>query len=189
MHLSLTHPVDGIFQSTTELYKQMVKIVAGSLLMALAAQLIIPLQPIPITLQTFTAILLGGLLGKRQAALSVMFYLVQIAISLPVAAGGIVNPLVLIGPKAGYYLGMIAQAYLVGWYCEKSSTLSSIQTFVFLTLVCLLQLTLGTVVLGGFLGAHSAITYGFMPFVGVEIIKSAIAMRLILSYRVRGQSS
>lgn len=180
MSLTLTQAYDS---EKRAFFHQAARVLAGSLLMALAAQFTIPLQPIPITLQTFAAILLGGALGKREGALAVFLYLLQIAIGLPVAAGGIVNPLILVGPRAGYFLGMVVQAYLVGWYVEKRSHLSSGQTVGFLLLVCLIQLLLGTAVLALFLGVEAAFIYGFVPFIATETIKSAIAMRILLKSR------
>lgn len=183
MNLTLTLPLEGGYHSNADLYKQGVKVLLGSLFMALAAQFIIPLQPVPITLQTFAALLLGGLLGKRQGSLSVMLYLVQIAVFLPVAAGGVVNPLVLLGPKAGYYFGMVMQAYLVGYYCEKRSNFSGGQMFAFLSLTCLIQLAFGSTYLALFLGPKIAFLYGFLPFIAGELIKSVVAMQIVLRFR------
>lgn len=157
----------------------LVKIFTGSLLMVLSAQWVIPLQPVPITLQTLMVMLLGVFLGRREGSYSVMLYLFYIAMGFPAAAGGLVNPLVLIGPKAGYYVGMVLQAYLVGCYAKNSSGLSQFQTLGMFALISLGQLTLGAVVLGAFLGAQVAFYAGFLPFVAGEIIKCAIAMRAL----------
>src|SRR5688500_14926665 len=50
-------------------------VVAFSLLTALAAQIVIPIGPVPITGQTFAVLLTGALLGSRLGAISMIVYL------------------------------------------------------------------------------------------------------------------
>src|SRR4030081_2199271 len=59
-----------------------------SLLTALAAQVVIPIGPIPITGQTFAVLLTGALLGSRLGALAMIAYLVEGASGLPFFSGG-----------------------------------------------------------------------------------------------------
>ncbi|MFL2983061.1 MAG: biotin transporter BioY, partial [Candidatus Neomarinimicrobiota bacterium] len=79
-------------------------IVLGSFLIAVLAQLSIPVpfSPIPITGQTIGVVLVGGLLGSKKGPLSVLCYIFEGAIGIPVFAqmkSGIHG---LIGPTAGY---------------------------------------------------------------------------------------
>lgn len=94
-------------------------VVAGSVLIALLAQLEIPLQPVPITGQTFGVLLVGALLGSRLGAVTVLTYLAWGAIGLPVFAGGISGPARLVGPTGGYLVGFVGAAFLVGWLSER----------------------------------------------------------------------
>jgi len=73
-----------------------------SLVMALAAQLKMYVGPVPITGQTFVALLTGALLGSRLGAAAMIVYLVEGASGLPFFAGGSGGLAHLFGPTGGY---------------------------------------------------------------------------------------
>jgi len=79
-------------------------IILGSFLIAVLAQISIPLPftPIPITGQTIGVILVGGLLGARRGAMAVLTYLMEGAIGLPVFAQMKAGAHVLVGPTRCY---------------------------------------------------------------------------------------
>lgn len=95
-----------------------VAVVLGAVLVALAAQVSVPLPgtPVPMTLQPMAVLLVGGLLGARLGALSLILYLAMGAAGLPVFTPTV--PLVgiarLIGPTGGYLLAYPLAAYAVG---------------------------------------------------------------------------
>src|SRR6185503_16698071 len=72
--------------------------VAFSLLTALAAQIVIPIGPVPITGQTFAVLLTGALLGSRLGAMAMIAYLVEGTVGLPFFAGGHFGLAHLMGP-------------------------------------------------------------------------------------------
>src|ERR1041385_8948489 len=76
--------------------RQVGLVIGFSLLTALAAQIVIPIGPIPITGQTFAVLLTGALLGSRLGALAMIAYLVEGASGLPFFSGGHGGPLSLI---------------------------------------------------------------------------------------------
>jgi biotin transport system substrate-specific component len=148
-------------------------VIAGSLFIALCAQIKIPLwfTPIPLTLQTLAVMIMGATLGARSGAMSVLLYLAQISMGFPYCSGGISNPFILIGPSGGYLYGMILQAYMVGWLFERRNLLSAGKLLFSVLSVCLIQLGLGTIWLAAFVGFKNAPMMGFLPFVPGEIIK------------------
>jgi len=83
-------------------------------LTALGAYIIIPMPPVPITLQTFFLYIAGALLGGYLGALSQVVYILLGVIGLPVFAGGKAGLGVIFGPTGGYLVGFILAAYLVG---------------------------------------------------------------------------
>src|SRR5215813_12441455 len=91
---------------------------AFSLLTALAAQVSIPLLPVPITGQTFAVLLTGALLGSRLGAAALITYLVEGACGLPFFAGGTAGLGVLLGPTGGYLISFPAAAYITGAFAE-----------------------------------------------------------------------
>ncbi|WP_322990339.1 biotin transporter BioY [Hoeflea sp.] len=93
-------------------------VLAGSLLMAIAAKITIPFYPVPLTTQTLVAIGLGLALGPARAAVAVLAYLAQGAAGLPVFAGAPANGLGLAymaGPTGGYLIGFVFQALAAGF--------------------------------------------------------------------------
>jgi len=97
-------------------------VLGGSLLVALCAQIALPLpfSPVPVTGQTFAVLLLGATLGARRGAAALLLYLVEGAAGLPVfAPGGLPGVARLAGPTGGYLLAFPAAAFLVGLLVEK----------------------------------------------------------------------
>jgi biotin transport system substrate-specific component len=83
-------------------------------LTAIGAFIVIPLQPVPITLQSLFTCLAGILLGSSVGAMSQIVYVLLGIIGLPVFAGGKAGIGVLLGPTGGYLLGFIAAALVIG---------------------------------------------------------------------------
>lgn len=75
--------------------------------------------PVPITAQTLGVMLAGCFLGKRMGVLSLVVFIILIAIGLPVLTGGRGGLAILVGPSAGYIFSWPVAAGLIGWYSEK----------------------------------------------------------------------
>src|SRR6266576_1099435 len=97
-------------------------VVLGAVLVALAAQVAVPLPgtPVPMTLQPMAVLLVGGLLGARLGALSMILYLAMGAAGLPVFTPTV--PLLgvarLFGPTGGYLLAYPVAAWATGWFAN-----------------------------------------------------------------------
>ena len=83
-------------------------------LTAVGAYIMIPLPPVPITLQTLFVNLAGALLGGYLGALSQVVYILLGVIGLPVFAGGKAGAGVLLGPTGGYLIGFVVGAFVIG---------------------------------------------------------------------------
>src|SRR6478752_5146860 len=88
----------------------------GALVVALAAQVVvpIPMNPVPITLQPLAVLTVGGLLGAAGGVSALVLYLALGALGLPVFAGGGAGVLHLLGPTGGYLLAFPIAAALTG---------------------------------------------------------------------------
>src|SRR5688572_17664932 len=93
-------------------------VVAFSLLIALSAQIVIPVGPVPITAQTFAVLLTGALLGSRLGAMAIIVYLMEGAAGLPFFYGGSSGLLHLLGPTGGYLVAFPAGAFITGAFAE-----------------------------------------------------------------------
>ena len=153
-------------------------------LTALGAYMIIPLPPVPITLQTVFLGLAGTLLGGRLGALSQTVYLLLGIIGLPVFAGGKAGLGVLFGPTGGYLIGFVATAFVIG-------KLTSMKTRPGFAWLCF-SIISGEAVLYGIgvlqlalvarLAPVQALAVGLLPFLpgdGIKILLTAwIALKL-----------
>jgi len=97
-------------------------VVLGTALVTLAAQISVPLPgtPVPMTLQPLAVLLVGGLLGARLGAASMVLYLALGIAGLPVFTPTV--PLLgiarLLGPTGGYLLAYPVAAFAVGWLTD-----------------------------------------------------------------------
>jgi biotin transport system substrate-specific component len=156
-------------------------VVAGSFFVAGMAQVRIPLPftPVPLTGQTFAVLLVGAVLGSRRGAASLLLYLVQGIIGLPVFAGGASGLAVLLGPTGGYLVGFVAAAYLIGLLAARGLDRHFPSALLaFLTGEAVIYL-FGVAWLSVFLGLQRAIVAGFLPFLIGDAIK-LVAAALVL---------
>ncbi|WP_243073939.1 biotin transporter BioY [Microbacterium sp. SS28] len=72
------------------------------------------LGAVPITAQTLGVMLAGAILGPWLGALSVTVFLTLVTLGLPLLAGGRGGIGVFLGPSAGYLLGWIVGAFVIG---------------------------------------------------------------------------
>ncbi|HEY6232445.1 MAG TPA: biotin transporter BioY [Pyrinomonadaceae bacterium] len=93
--------------------------VAFSLLTALAAQIVIPIGPVPITGSTFAVLLTGALLGSRLGAMSLLIYLAEGAVGLPFFYGGHGGLAHIFGPTGGYLVAFPVAAFITGAFAEN----------------------------------------------------------------------
>ena len=93
--------------------------VVFSLLTALAAQIVIPIGPVPITAQTFAVLLTGALLGSRLGSMAMVVYLVEGSVGLPFFYGGSGGIAHLLGPTGGYLVAFPAAAFITGAFAEN----------------------------------------------------------------------
>ncbi|HEX9436188.1 MAG TPA: biotin transporter BioY [Candidatus Limnocylindria bacterium] len=159
------------------LWVRAVLVVLGSALIALAAQLAIPLpgSPVPVTGQTFAVLLVGAALGPRFGPVSVALYVVEGLIGLPVFAGGTSGATRIAGPTGGYLAGFVLAAFVVGFLAERGWD-RRIWT-------CVLAMLAGEVViyvfglagLSRFSLPNGVIEAGLLPFLIGDAYKVALA--------------
>jgi biotin transport system substrate-specific component len=148
----------------------------GSVLIALFAQVRIPLPftPVPITGQTFAVLFVGAALGRRRGAASVLLYLAEGAVGLPVFAGG-AGLARLFGPTGGYLVGFLPAAYLAGWSAEQGLDR---RWFAALPHFLLAQLSIyltGVLWLATYVGWQQVLLAGLVPFLVLDAAKALLA--------------
>ena len=152
------------------------QIFLGSLFMAILAQITIPLQPVPMSLQTLGVFLLPMMLEKKYAAYSLLLYLGEATLGLPVLASLKINPFWIVGPTAGYLLSFPVAAYAIGFLLEKGQNNSWIWTAFSLFIGQVIIWSFGVAFLSYMIGLENAFFFGLLPFIPVSFYKLGLAL-------------
>jgi len=165
------------------LRREAILTLVGSALIAFSAQIEIPLQPVPITGQTFGVLLIGALLGSKRGALSVLGYLAAGAAGLPIFAGAGLGFAWFFGPTGGYLIGFVPAAFLVGWLCERGWDRRIWTTAVAMAFGTVVLYIPGVIWLSRFMGWDQSLQLGILPFVPGDLMKVALAALALPSGR------
>lgn len=166
---------------TRSIATDIVLIAAGAALTAVAAQIAVPLWPVPITGQTLAVLIVGSSLGALRGALSMVLYAVLGIIGLPVFSDQTHGVSVVLGPTGGYIVGFILAAALTGWLAQRNwdhRILGAIASFAAGTVVTFaIGLPWLAVVLH--LNLVQTLEGGLYPFILGGIIKALLAAGFI----------
>lgn len=155
----------------------LILVAVGSLLVAGFAQVRIPIpfSPVPITGQTFAVLLVGAALGSRRGAASLLLYLAEGSVGLPVFAGGAAGAARLLGPTGGYLVGFVAAAYVIGLFAERGLDRRWTSALPVFLLGNLIIYAAGVAWLARFVGLPQAVLSGVVPFVLLDAVKAVLA--------------
>jgi biotin transport system substrate-specific component len=158
-------------------------IASGTALTALSAQLIIPMYPVPFTMQTFVVLIVGSTLGTTRGTLSMLLYAVLGLVGLPIFGGASSGAAVLFGASGGYIIGFIFAAALTGWLAQSKwdkkylgAAVSFVAGGVVIFAFGLMGLSMSL-----HLGLQDTLAGGLYPFAITEVLKAALATALIPS--------
>ncbi len=155
-------------------------VLAGSALMALSAQVAVPMWPVPITMQTLAIPLVVALLGRRLGVAAVVAYLAEAALGLPVLQGFAGGFLAFAGPTGGYLIGFPLAAWLVGTLYERGLDAGYGRRFlaVFVGTAVVFVTGAGWLAFGLHLGLGKAVALGVVPFLVGDVAKCLVAAGL-----------
>lgn len=107
---------------------QVLLVLGGTVLIAISAQVAVPMFPVPMTLQTLAILVIGLVYGARLGAITLLAYLAEGAVGLPVFANGNAGLPYLIGPTGGFLAGFVMMAYLAGLASDRRITAGIVST-------------------------------------------------------------
>jgi biotin transport system substrate-specific component len=165
--------------------QKVVLIFIGTLFLTLSAKIQVPFYPIPMTMQTFLILVIGMTFGWKLGGLTVLCYLIEGAVGLPVFAGTPIKGIGLaymMGPTGGYLIGFIIATCTVGYLGEKGFDRNFLTTFIAMGVGTLLIFLCGYTWLSMFFGFEKAFLYGVIPFVWSELFKVALATAVLPLY-------
>ncbi|MEY4654779.1 MAG: biotin transporter BioY [Rhodoluna sp.] len=119
--------VDSFISRT--IYSDITLVAFGVALTALAAQIQIPVSPVPFTFQTLAVLLIGASYGAARAGITMATYALAGLVGIPVFAGYSSGPEVLVGATGGFILGFIFAAMLTGYLAQKGWSTSPWKMF------------------------------------------------------------
>ena len=157
------------------LTRNLVLAVIGSLFVAAAAQISVPMVPVPMTLQTLAVLAVGGAYGMRLGAATLALYALEGAVGLPVFANFSGGYQVIAGPTGGYIIGFILAAGLVGYLVEKGWGKSIVKLTGAMLLGAAILYVPGLLWLATFTGFAQAVQLGMLPFIPGDIVKAILA--------------
>jgi biotin transport system substrate-specific component len=161
-------------------------VVGGAALTGLAAQLSVPVpgSPVPVTGQTFAALLVGTSLGARRGLASLGLYALAGVAGLPWFAGGASGWSM---PSFGYILGMLLASGVVGALARRGGDRTVPRTAGVMLVGSALIYAVGVpyLAVSAHLSAHQALTLGLRPYLVGDAVKAALAMTALpLTWRL-----
>lgn len=154
----------------------------GSLLLTLSAKVNVPFYPVPLSMQTFAVLVIGAAYGWRLAAATVLLYLAQGAMGLPVFAGtpekGI-GLAYMLGPTGGYLVGFAVAAALIGWFTERGWDRSFLWLTAAMAIGHVVILAYGMAWLASQIGFEKAWAFGVAPFYLATVLKTLLGAAFI----------
>lgn len=151
----------------------------GTLLLTLCAKIQLPIGPVPITLQTFGVLLIGSLCGWRLAGGTILLYLAEGMMGLPVFAGSVAGPAYFAGPTAGFLLGFVLAALVVGGLSERGWGRNPATMFFALLIGNTVLYLPGLLWLQTFTGWSNLLQVGLTPFLFGDALKLALVTFII----------
>ena len=169
--------------SQTRIFKSLIVIFLGSILLAISAKVKIPFYPVPMTMQTFVVLFLGLSFGYKIGLATVGLYLIEGILGLPVFSNSPERGIGLVyftGPTMGYLIGFLFACLLASFIKINDNYL-----IIFLKLILSVSTIyiLGIFWLGVIIGWDKPlIELGVTPFLLAEIFK--ITLLTILAKKI-----
>jgi biotin transport system substrate-specific component len=176
------HRFDPLGIERRSLAVQAVLLLIGTGVLAIASQISVPMVPVPITMQTFAITMIGVLYGWRLGALTVLAWLGEAMLGLPVLANGGAGLAPFVGPTAGYLVSFPLIAALAGFLAEKGWTgervVLSFAAHLSANILCL---AIGGAWLSALIGLEKGLALGVTPFILGAVLKSALAAAVLMA--------
>lgn len=162
-------------------------VVSGAAVVALLAQVEVPLWPVPITGQTLGVIVVGAALGAWRGAAALLTYLIAGLAGLPVFAGFTGTVAAVAKPSFGYIIGFVVAAFVAGWFAQRAWDRRPALAFVGFAAASVVPFLFGipymalilNVVLGLDYSVGEMLEAGLLPFILGGLIKAALAAAVI----------
>lgn len=155
-------------------------------ILIICSQLALPIGPVPITLQTLGALMIGYLLTPKNALYTTTLYLTMGLIGFPIFSNFTGGFQAILMPSFGFALAFIPATYLQAKYLQtrpvpemKTLVIAGLINFAIIYLIGLIYMTfILNIYLGSGLGFSGILFAGFIPFIPGDIAKIFVAVVL-----------
>lgn len=178
------------FVGEIALSRRLIYALGFNLLLIASAYIRIPLpfSPVPITGQTMAVLACGLFLGPVTGSLTVIAYLMEGALGLPVFAGGSAGLAHIAGPTGGYLLGFIPAAFVVGILSARVGSMTYLRLIGVLIMGVVIVYIPGLLVLTLFMPDNIVLHIGLYPFLPGAVIKVFFTASALSAYKRIRQS-
>jgi biotin transport system substrate-specific component len=161
---------------------QLGAVVAGTVFLAASSYVEVPMIPVPMTMQTFAVALVGALYGWRLGAITIIAWLLEGALGLPVLAGGAAGFQHFLGATGGYLFAFPISGAVAGWLAERGwNGKRPVLAFLGMLASNATCLALGGTWLAVMIGAEQALTFGVTPFLLGAVLKSVLGAAVLMA--------
>jgi len=172
-----------VWHTNKVVLKNILLAVLGTIALWISAKVSIPFWPVPLTMQTLVVLMIGMTFGWRLGGATLLLYLAEGAVGLPVFAGtpekGI-GVAYMMGSTGGYLVGFVLAAITVGWLAERGWDRNPLTTAAAMLLGNIIIYVPGLVWLGSVVGWEKPIfAWGLTPFLAGDALKLALAAALM----------
>jgi biotin transport system substrate-specific component len=163
--------------------KDAILVTASIALIAIAAQISVPLWPVPVTLSTFAVMVIAATMSTAKSTVSVLGYLTAGALGLPVFAGAL--SLSAVRPTFGYLVGFAIAAFIISYLVSKGSgpSVSRLAAVFVLATAVIYTLGAGWLVVGFGMSPYEALIAGVVPFLIGDAMKIVAATTMVTGIR------
>lgn len=168
---------------TNRILRNVILAVTGSIALTISAKISIPFYPVPMTMQTLVVLLIGMAYGWKLGGATMLLYLTEGALGLPVFSGtpekgiGIAY---MMGGTGGYLMGFVIAASIVGYLASLGWDRNPLKTILAMLIGNIVIYMTGLLWLGALFGWDKPILdWGLKPFLYGDLVKIAIAAALL----------
>ena len=156
----------------SKIFKNILLALVGTILLAVSSKIKIPFYPVPMTMQTLVVLVLGIAFGWKLGVFTILLYLFEGLIGLPVFSGSPekgVGIIYFTGPTMGYLIGFLFAGFLAGYFdYNKNFILNFLKLLMSVSIIYIL----GLLWLGILIGWDKPIfELGAKPFLLAELFK------------------
>ncbi|NBT32153.1 MAG: biotin transporter BioY [Rhodobacteraceae bacterium] len=173
----------GLNESAAKLVKQVVLVLAGIALLAVAAKIKVPVGPVPVTMGTFAVLTVGAAYGPRLGLVTMLGYMIVGALGFDVFAGSSAEKFGLtymMGGTGGYLVGYVLATLALGLAARRGWDRSVLMMAVAMLIGNALIYVPGLLWLRTMADSWAqTLAWGLTPFVVADLIKLGLAALIV----------